>query len=848
VPAFIGIDPVDRLLKTIIMAERRYDPHQIEPKWQRAWIEGRDFEVDPQSTKPKFYTLEMFAYPSGNIHMGHVRNYSLVDAVARYKRMQGFNVLHPVGWDAFGLPAENAAIKHQIHPEVWTRQCIANMKQQLQRLGFSVDWTREFATCDVEYYKWNQWFFLKMFERGLAYRKKSTVNWCPQCQTTLANEQVVGGCCWRHEDTLVELRELEQWFLKITDYADELDAYLDKLAGFPERTLLMQRNWIGKSVGANIDFPVENSSSRIPVFTTRIDTIFGATYMVLAPEHPLVAELVAGQPEEKQVLGFCERIKREDKINRVSALQEKEGIFTGRYAINPFSAERMPVWVANFVVMEYGTGAVMSVPAHDQRDFEFALKYKLPVRLVVQNQERSLALGEMREAFVQDGFLVASAEFSGRSSRDARTEMTAKAERGGFGKAAIHFRIKDWGVSRQRYWGTPIPMIHCEHCGIVPVPEKDLPVVLPKVERFTGAGGSPLAGVPEFINVQCPKCGGVARRDSDTMDTFVDSSWYFFRYCDPRNSTRSFSQQLIDHWFPIDLYIGGIEHAILHLIYSRFWTKMMRDLGVVKVDEPIANLFHLGMVLKDGAVMSKSKGNIVDPDEIVLDFGADTARMFILFAAPPEKELDWDEAAVAGMFKFLQKVFRLVVQNVDWMKGFSGTLQEPSLTAPAKALRRKMHQTIKRVSNDLEHRLHFNVSIAAMMELNNKMSDMDAKELENPGGRMVFKESCEALIRMLSVFAPHIAEEMWELVGHSERLTVAAWPEYSEALAAEEEIEIPIQINGKVRGRILVSADISEDEIKQRALGDTKVKSWVGDKTVVKFIVVPKRLVNIVVK
>ena len=830
------------------MAERKYEPHQIEPKWQKAWIEGHDFEVEPNSTRPKFYTLEMFVYPSGNIHMGHVRNYALVDAVARYRRMRGFNVLHPVGWDAFGLPAENAAIKHNTHPEVWTRQCIANMKQQLLKLGFSLDWSREFATCDVDYYRWNQWFFIKMFERGLAYRKMSTLNWCPKCETTLANEQVVGGWCWRHEDTLVESRDLEQWFLKITDFADELNAYLDALTGFPERTLVMQRNWIGKSEGANLDFPVENSLNRISVFTTRIDTIFGATYMVLAPGHPMVDELVSNRPQEREVKEFREKTRQEEKINRVAAQQEKEGVFTGRYALNPFSGKRMPIWIGNFVVMEYGTGAVMSVPAHDQRDFEFALKYKLPIRLVIQNRQHSLTLDGMREAFVEDGFLVESGAFSGQPSSDARAAMAAEAERGGFGRSAVQFRIKDWGISRQRYWGTPIPMIHCERCGVVAVPEKDLSVILPKVEKFTGTGGSPLASIQEFINVKCPKCDGAARRDSDTMDTFIDSSWYFFRYCDPHDSDRPFEPRSIDYWFPIDLYIGGIEHAILHLIYSRFWTKMMRDLNVVKVDEPIKNLFHLGMVLKDGAVMSKSKGNIVDPDEIVSDFGADTARMFILFKAPPEKELDWDDEAVAGMFKFLQKIFRLVAQNVDWMKGFSGTAEETLLSASAKSLRRKMHQTIKRVTDDLEHRLHFNVSIAQLMELHNEMSDMDAKELESPGSRAVFKESCETLIRMLSVFAPHIAEEMWELSGHSGRLTGAVWPEYNESLAAEEEIEIPIQINGKVRGRILVSADVSEDEIKERALGDTKVKSWVGDKTVVKFIVVPKRLVNIVVK
>lgn len=832
------------------MTDKRYDPHRIEAKWQARWAEDHDFKAREDSSKPKFYTLEMFCYPSGNIHMGHVRNYSLVDAVARYKRMRGFEVLHPVGWDAFGLPAENAAIKNQIHPETWTRQCIANMKKQLQRMGFSCDWSREFATCDVEYYRWNQWFFIQMFRRGLAYRKKSTVNWCPQCETTLANEQVVGGCCWRHEETEVEWRDLEQWFLKITDYADELNAYLNKLTGFPERTLLMQRNWIGKSTGANIDFAVEDSPTRLTVFTTRIDTIFGATYMVLAPEHPILSELASGTPQVNSVLRFSERIKREDKVSRVSMDREKEGVFTGRYAINPFSGQRMPIWVANFVLMEYGTGAVMSVPAHDQRDFEFAKKYDLPIRIVIQNPAQSLTLDNLKNAFVEDGILVDSGQFAALSSEHGRSQMIAHAQRQQFGRSAIHFRIKDWGVSRQRYWGTPIPMIHCGQCGVVPVPEKDLPVVLPRVERFTGTGGSPLASVPEFVETECPTCGGAARRDCDTMDTFVDSSWYFFRYCDPHNSEQPFASDQIRKWFPIDLYIGGIEHAILHLIYSRFWTKVMRDMGLVHVDEPISTLFHLGMVLKEGAVMSKSKGNIVDPDEIVSNFGADTGRLFILFAAPPEKELDWNDASVEGMFKFLQRVFRLVSHHSDWMRSASRPPGEGQWTDAEKALRRKMHQTIRRVTVDLEERLHFNTSIAALMELVNAMHAFDAagtlEQMES--ARTVFKESCEALIKMLSVFAPHIAEEMWEMTGHGGRLSNAAWPEFSPALAAADEIEIPIQINGKVRGHMTVPAEIAEEELKRGALADEKIKAWVGQKSVVKVIVVPKRLVNIVVK
>jgi leucyl-tRNA synthetase len=830
------------------MSEKRYDPHQIEPKWQEIWAREKEYEVEQDSGKPKFYTLEMFCYPSGNIHMGHVRNYSLVDAVARYKRMRGFNVLHPVGWDAFGLPAENAAIKHNIHPETWTRQCIDNMKKQLQMLGFSCDWSREFATCDVDYYKWNQWFFLKMFERGLAYRKKSTVNWCPQCETTLANEQVVGGCCWRHEDTPVELRDLEQWVLKITDYADELDAFLDRLTGFPERTLLMQRNWIGKSIGTNIDFPVENSDQKVSVFTTRVDTIFGATYMVLAPEHPMVPELVRGTSREDDVLKFTERIRREDKVARVSAEVEKEGVFTGIYAVNPFSGDRMPIWVANFVLMEYGTGAVMSVPAHDQRDFEFGRKYDLPIRVVIQNAERSLTLDTLSAAYVEDGLLVDSGEFSGLTSESARERMTAKADRSGFGKPAVHFRIKDWGVSRQRYWGTPIPMIHCDACGIVPVPETDLPVVLPRVEQFTGNGGSPLAGVAGFVRTSCPNCGGPARRDCDTMDTFVDSSWYFFRYCDPRNSIQPFDPEQIKKWFPIDLYIGGIEHAILHLIYSRFWTKVMRDLGLVSVDEPIQNLFHLGMVLKEGAVMSKSKGNIVDPDEIVANFGADTGRMFVLFAAPPEKELDWNEAGVEGMFRFLQRVFRLMAKNADWMKDALPPLDESKLTIAAKALRRKLHQSIRKISADLEHRMHFNTSIAALMELINEMYSLDTEELSHTATKNIFKEAAEAVIKMLSVFAPHLGEELWELTGHDGRLTHGPWPAFDPALAAEEEIEIPVQINGKVRERILMPADTGEEEIKRLALENEKIMSWIGGKMIVKVIVVPKRLVNIVIK
>ncbi|MDD5541845.1 MAG: leucine--tRNA ligase [Acidobacteriia bacterium] len=829
------------------MPEKRYEPRVLEPKWQRIWEQNREFAADPKSTKPKYYTLEMFLYPSGHVHMGHVRNYSLVDAVARYRRMRGFNVMHPVGWDAFGLPAENAAIKNQVHPEKWTRQCISVMRQQLKKMGFSCDWSLEFATCDVDYYRWNQWFFIKMFEKGLAYRKKSTVNWCPNCETTLANEQVVGGCCWRHEETPVELRDLEQWFLRITDYADELNSWLDRLTGFPDRTLLMQRNWIGKSTGVHVDFAVENSKEKITIFTTRLDTIFGATYMVLAPEHPLVQQLVQGRGEASQVKEFCERIRREDKVRRVAADQEKEGVFTGCYALNPFSGERISIWIANFVLMEYGTGAVMSVPAHDQRDFEFAKKYDLPIRVVIQNAGRSLLSHSMKEAFVDDGRVVDSGEFTGLDSSVARDQMVLKAEMGGFGGHTVHFRIKDWGVSRQRFWGTPIPMIHCGSCGIVPVPEKDLPVVLPAVERFTGTGGSPLAGVETFINTTCPKCGGQARRDSDTMDTFVDSSWYFFRYCDPRNAARPFESPAVKKWFPIDLYIGGIEHAILHLIYSRFWTKVMRDMGLVEVDEPIQHLFHQGMVLKDGAVMSKSRGNIVDPEEIIANFGADTARLFILFAAPPEKELDWTDTAVEGMFKFLQRVFRLMAQHSDLFQRTEES-RAGDLSASGQQLRRKTHQTIRRVTEDLEERMHFNTSIAALMELVNEMYAVECGEFSQPAMRPVFKEAAESLIKMISIFAPHMAEEMWEMTGHSNRLTYESWPEFDAAAAAEDQIEIPIQINGKLRGKITVGVETSEKELEQRALEDQKLSGWILGKSIVKVIVVPKRLVNIVVK
>jgi leucyl-tRNA synthetase len=813
------------------MPEKQYDAQQIELKWQERWKDSTLFQAEENSAKPKFYVLEMLPYPSGQLHIGHLRNYAIGDALARYKRMRGFNVLHPMGWDAFGLPAENAAIANNRDPYEWTMFNIENMKRQHRRMGFSYDWSREIATCDPTYYRWNQWFFLKMYERGLAYRKQALVNWCPECGTVLANEQVVDGCCWRHESTPVEQRAIEQWFLRITNYAQELlDSIKDLEEGWPERVLLMQRNWIGRSEGAEIDFKLATTGAPIRVFTTRVDTIYGATCVILAPEHPLVSELVSGDTQAQ--------VKRliDARAAKGPGDVEKEGIPTGQFAINPYSGEKVPIWIGNFVLMGYGTGAIMAVPAHDQRDFEFCNQYHIAIRPVIRPVDGKLAdAAELNAAFGDDGIVENSGPYSGLTSEEARRIMSAKAEKEGFGKPSITFRIKDWGISRQRYWGTPIPMIYCPKCGIVPVPEKDLPVVLPLAIPITGKGRSPLEAVPEFMNVKCPACGADARRESDTMDTFVDSSWYFYRYCDPRNSSAPFDSQIISYWFPIDQYIGGIEHAILHLIYSRFWTKVMRDLGLITNSEPVKRMFNQGMVLKDSAKMSKSRGNVVSIDQMVERFGADTGRLFELFAAPPEKEMDWTDAGANGAYGFLARVYRFVTRNAG-----QGTL-EPG-EADRKVLR-KLHQTVRKVTDDFESRWHFNTSIAALMELMNNLQASE-KQISAP----VMAEVLEKLTLMLEPFAPYLAEELWEEQGRTGPVFSQSWPAYDPELAKEDEAEVVIQVNGKLRGRVFVAFGTPREALEKLALDDAKVKPLVDGKQVVKVIVVPDKLVNIVVK
>jgi leucyl-tRNA synthetase len=805
------------------MPEKFYDFRVIEAKWRERWAGDPSlYRAEEDSSKPKFYLLEMLPYPSGTLHIGHIRNYAIGDAVARYKWMRGFNVLHPMGWDAFGLPAENAAIANKRDPYEWTMTNIANMKRQYVRMGFSYDWSREVASCDPAYYRWNQWFFLKMLERGLAYRKKALVNWCPECGTVLANEQVVNGCCWRHESTTVEQRALEQWFFRITQYADELLEGLKEIEdGWPERVLTMQRNWIGKSVGAEVDFHLENTGAPIRVFTTRIDTIYGATCIILAPEHPLVSDLVSGdlKADIKRIIDV--------RANKDPGDTSKDGLFTGRYAVNPFSGERLPIWVADFVLMGYGTGAIMAVPAHDERDFEFAEQYGLEIRPVIGPADEL--------PFTEDGIVECSGAYSGLLSEEARRVMTARAEAEGFGKAAVTYRLKDWGVSRQRYWGTPIPVIHCPNDGLVPVPEADLPVILPLNIPITGKGSSPLANAPEFMDVTCPKCGGPARRESDTMDTFVDSSWYFYRYCDARNSEAPFDSSKVAYWFPIDQYIGGVEHAILHLIYSRFWTKMMRDLGLVTNDEPIKRLFTQGMVIKDGAKMSKSKGNVVSADDMMEKYGADTGRLFELFAAPPEKEMDWTDAGAEGASRFLGRVYRFVTRNAGSADGSSGEADEK--------IRRKLHQTIRKITEDFETRWHFNTCIAAVMELVNELYAS-----EHQLSSKVKQEALVNLALLLAPFAPYMAEELWEELGREGPVFKQAWPEYDAALAQEPEADIVIQVNGKVRSRISFPIGASREDVEPAAHADPKIQPYLDGKQIVKIVFVPDKLLNIVVK
>ena len=849
--------------------DERYDPQRVEMKWFERWKQDASlYAAETNSTKKKYYVLEMLPYPSGALHMGHVRNYAIGDALARYMWMNGYNVLHPMGWDAFGLPAENAAIQNHTPPRQWTLNNIAKMKTQFNRMGFAFDWAREVTTCFPEYYRWNQWFFLKLFERGLAYRKKSKVNWCPKCATVLANEQVLSnGCCWRHEDTIVDQRELEQWFVRTTKYADELLDGLDKLPGWPEKVRTMQRNWIGRSEGTLVDFKLDYAEnhkgfgpggSTITVFTTRVDTIFGATSVQLAPEHPIVKDLAGENPELRaKVDELIAEQRKAREAGDIGAI-DKHGVFTGRFAINPFNSERVPVWVANYILMDYGTGAIMSVPAHDERDHEFARKYDLEIRLVILpiSTDPEETVAEPQLPFVgHSGMLINSGRFTNLSCEEAIKTMSAYAEEHKFGKATVTYRLKDWGISRQRYWGTPIPMLYCEKDGIVAVPEKDLPVILPENVDITLTGGSPLSRVPEFVNATCPKCGGPARRETDTMDTFVDSSWYFYRYTDAHNDHGPFDGKTAQYWFGeqgIDQYIGGVEHAILHLIYSRFWTRFMRDLGMITNDEPVERLFTQGMVIKDGAKMSKSLGNVVSPDDMVVRYGADAARLNSLFAAPPDRDLDWQDSGVEGIQRFLGRVYRFVVRHGASSSPSSGmpagTLEAVSLSPAARTIQRKLHQTIKRVSDDFQGRWHFNTCIAAIMELVNTLYAAEEAIARNEVPAALLNEVQHSVVLMLAPFAPYLTNELWEMLGEKGSLLKAQWPTYDAALAKEEELVIPVQINGKLRSRVVVSADVTEAVVLELALADEKVRAAIAGKQIVKKLYVPGRLVNIVVK
>ncbi len=831
-----------------------YDPQKIEAKWQKCWEDAKLFDAEVAANQKKYYVLEMLPYPSGDIHMGHVRNYSIGDALARYMWMKGYNVLHPIGWDAFGLPAENAAIKRQRHPSEFTFSHIGNMREQLKRLGFSYDWRREIATCVPEYYRWNQWFFLKMYERGLAYRKKSRVNWCPECQTVLANEQVVNGCCWRHEDTPVVQREFEQWFWKTTAYAEQLLDDMKELVRWPERVLAMQQNWIGKSLGTEVDFGVVGLEEALPVFTTRVDTIFGCTAVFLAPEHPLVEKLVARSNSSEKLRREVERVKASAVRARVEVNLEKVGIDTGFRARNPFSGETVPIWIANFVLMEYGTGAVMAVPAHDQRDFEFCSAYGLPIRTVIVPEDSSghAPASMPKEAYVEYGKLVNSGDYSHFSSTQAILRMTQDAEEKGFGRLTVQYRLKDWGISRQRYWGTPIPIIYCDKCGVVPVPEEELPVVLPSNVKLTGRGHSPLAEVAEFVNTACPKCSGGARRETDTMDTFVDSSWYFYRYTAPHLSTAPVDKEVVKYWFPVDQYIGGIEHAILHLIYMRFFTKVMRDIGLVEFSEPVARLFTQGMVLKDGSAMSKSRGNVVDPTEMCAKYGADTVRTYMMFAAPQEKDFDWSDRDIEGAARFLAKVYRLVSKHADNLRSVQALSNDGEtkgqFTPQERGVLRKAHQTLRHVTEDMEGRWHFNTDVAMCMELVNELAEMQGAVQAGEVRPEVHKAVLELLVMMLSLFAPHIADELWEALGHAEPMLRVPWPAFDRELAAEDELEIPVQVNGRLRARIRAAVSASEEEILAKAQAEEKVIQHLSGKEIIKIVVVPQKLINIVAK
>ena len=831
------------------MAE--YHPQDLDKKWQAHWADTRAFEVTEDPSKPKFYCLEMFAYPSGHAHVGHVRNYIIGDVVARLKRLQGFNVLHPFGWDAFGLPAENAAIKGGIHPEASTLGNIAHMKGQLQRLGISYAWERELATCLPDYYHWNQWLFTRMFEMGLAYRRRSTVNWCPVDQTVLANEQVVDGACWRCGTAVIQ-KDLEQWFFKITHYADDLLQAAEGLSKWPEKVLTMQKNWIGRSEGARVKFPIQGANDSIEVFTTRIDTIFGATFMMLAPEHGLVATFAKESEDEKAFLAKAQKFRAQDRAGRLTGEVAKEGFFTGRFAINPFTNLPVPIWVANYVLGEYGTGAVMGVAAHDERDFDFAQKYSLPIIPVIRPTEgKPPAEGAFYETTPND-VLFNSGRFDGLKADQAIKMITEDAEERGIGHGTVQFRLKDWGISRQRYWGTPIPMIHCPVDGIVPVPDEQLPVELPKVAEFTGRGDSPLASIPEFVNVTCPKCGGPARRETDTMDTFVDSSWYFYRFADAHNDKLPFDPKKVGYWAPVDFYSGGVEHAILHLIYSRFFARVFHDLGMIDHKEPFTHLLTQGMVLKDGAVMSKSKGNVVDPDSMTQKYGSDALRLYVMFVAPPEKEVEWNDSGLEGSFRFLARVWRIADQwRDDAIASLGGegntVIDHASLSGAERNLRRKTHDTIKRVTIDIDVRQQMNTAVSAMMELVNELYAFTEKGERSAQAARVAREAIEALIVMLSPFAPHTAEELWQMYGHAEGLGATRWPAFDAEVAKAEELEIPVQVNGKLRGVVRVPPSVTDAELEKAALADANVQSHIAGKTVRKVVIVKSRLVSIVV-
>ncbi len=874
---------------------RPFDHRTVEARWQAHWEQSGTWRSREEPGRPKYYCLEMFPYPSGRIHMGHVRNYAIGDVIARYKMMRGCNVLHPMGWDAFGLPAENAAIDKGVHPQIWTQDNILYMKNQLRRMGLSYDWDREVATCEPDYYRWNQWFFLKMYERSLAYRKRSTVNWCPSCETVLANEQVEDGRCWRC-DALVTLKDLEQWFFKITDYAEELLASLDGLTGWPERVRAMQRHWIGKSEGVEVDFPLADpldGFGDIRIFTTRQDTIFGATFMSLAPESPLVEPLIAGRPQAAAVRDLVARVSRQDRAIRTAADREKEGAFTGAYAINPFTKARIPIWVANFVLYEYGTGAIMAVPAHDQRDFEFAHKYDIPVRLVIQNPTATLSEPHMDAAYeAQEGGsrLVNSDQFSGLSIDEAKDRIASYVETQGFGRRTVNFRLRDWGISRQRYWGTPIPMLYCQGCGTVPVPETDLPVVLPKDVPFTGKGSSPLSQAEAWLTAPCPRCKKPARRETDTMDTFVDSSWYFLRYCSPKSDKQAIEPSAAAYWMPVDQYIGGIEHAVLHLLYARFFTKVIRDLGLTTADEPFLNLLTQGMVTKEtyrcathgwllpgdltgsekdgwrcghcqtsverGRVekMSKSKKNVVDPEHLIATYGADTARLFSLFAAPPDKDLEWSDTGVEGCSRFLNRVWRLILDLQPRLGPGAGLEPQAAevlrqVASPVLELRRLTHRTIKKVTDDIEREFQFNTAIAALMECVNGLYKFTADQARPPmaGEPEALREALNTLVLLLAPFAPHVTEELWEVLGNTPSVGRQPWPSYDPDLVQRERLTIPIQVNGKLRSKIEVHADSSEEEVVDLARRDPKLADWLQGKTPRKIIYVEKKLVNFVV-